>query len=60
MAKETATRIGINLKPLDRAALRRVMYSLSKNQGEMTTTAAIRLLIHDADKRRATAQKEGQ
>ena len=60
MAKETATRIGINLKSSDRAALRRVIRSIEAKHGEMTITAAIRYLIHEADIRRATAQKGEQ
>ena len=61
MAKETATRIGINLTPADKIALRKVKRAFELSNGKMTTTAVIRILIRNAsilqpETRKATAQ----
>ena len=45
MAKETATRIGINLTREDKSALRKLKRELEAQYGKLTTTAVIRMLI---------------
>jgi hypothetical protein len=53
MVKETATRIGINLTPGDKAAIRKLKQHLKAEHGKVTTSAAIRIAV-----RKATAEQK--